>query len=214
MSTRPDLLAGEALPPPPRQQRSREKRTRIKAAGLALFARKGYEGTSVEDVASRARLAVGGFYLHYRTKRQLLLALTDDLLGDLERIDLVPPPGRDLRSGLRSLLSRVLTRDLHYLGAYRAWQEAVLSDASLVARHRQIHAWTTHRIVNALRRMQRIRGARRGVDVPGLARVLDTLFWSFLAQAVHLPKAEVRRWVDAASHIVYHAMFDDPSQRR
>lgn len=187
---------------------------RIKAAGLALFAKKGYEGTSVEDVARSARLAVGGFYLHYRTKRQLLLALTDDLLQDLERIDLVPPPARDLRSGLRSLLSRVLSRDLQYLGAYRAWQEAVLSDPSLVAQHRQIHAWTTHRIVYALRRMQRIPGARRGVDLPGLARVLDTLFWSFLAQAAYLPRVEVRRWVDAASHIVYHAMFDDPSRKR
>lgn len=214
MSARPDLLAGEDLPPLPRQQRSRERRVRIKAAGLALFTRKGYEGTSVEEVARRARVAVGGFYLHYRTKRQLLLALTDDLLQDLERIDLVPPPARDVRSGLRELLSRVLSRDLRYLGAYRAWQEAVLSDAGLAARHRQIHVWTTSRIVDALRRMQRIPGARRGVDLPGLGRVLDTLFWSFLAQAVHLPKVDVSRWVDGASHIVYHAMFDDPSRER
>jgi AcrR family transcriptional regulator len=213
VSARPNLLAGEDLPPPPRQQRSREKRARIEAAGLALFAEQGFEATSVEQVARRAGLAVGGFYLHYRSKRQLLLALTDELLQDLERMDLVPPPARDVRTGLRALLSRALSRDLRYLGAYRAWQEAVLSDSDLEERHRQIHAWTTARVLNALRRMQRLPRARRGVDLPGLARVLDTMFWSFLAQAPHLPKPDVGRWVDAATHVVYHAMFDDSPRK-
>src|SRR5208282_1120574 len=59
---RPNLLAGEDLPPEPLQKRSIAKRGRLKAAALALFGEKGYERTSVDDVARRARLAVGGFY--------------------------------------------------------------------------------------------------------------------------------------------------------
>ena len=43
---RPNLLYGENLPADPLQKRSLEKRERLKAAGLALFAEKGYERTS------------------------------------------------------------------------------------------------------------------------------------------------------------------------
>ena len=66
---RPRLLDAEALPPSPRQGRSREKRTQLLAAGLALFGEKGYEATSVDAVALRAGVAVGSFYQHFRSKR-------------------------------------------------------------------------------------------------------------------------------------------------
>ena len=82
---RPNLLAGEDLPPEPQQKRSLENRVQLKIAALALFGEKGFERTSVEEIARRANLAVGGFYLHYRSKRQLLLALMDDLLRGPER---------------------------------------------------------------------------------------------------------------------------------
>jgi AcrR family transcriptional regulator len=70
MRTRPNLLDGEDLPPEPLQNRSREKRTRLKAAGLALFREKGYERTSIDEIARKAHLAVGGFYQHFGSKRQ------------------------------------------------------------------------------------------------------------------------------------------------
>jgi len=210
---RPDLMAGEDLPPPPRQQRSKTTRTRIKLAALALFAERGYEGTSVEDVTRRAGLAVGSFYLHYRSKRQLLLALMDELIEALDGVDLRLADAPNVRQGLQTLLTRALSSDLRYLGAYLAWEEAVASDADLATRHRQIHAWTTRRVLNALRRLQQAPGGRRGLDLPGLARVLDSLFWSFLARAPHSRQVEVARWIAATTHLVYHAMFVDPSPK-
>jgi len=121
--TRPSLLAGEDLPAGPHQARSAEKRKRLKAAGLALFGEKGYEATSIHDIAQRAGLAVGGFYQHYRSKRQLLVVLMDELLEGLSQVDLDPRAFADVRAGLRELLSAAFSRDLKYLGAYRAWQE-------------------------------------------------------------------------------------------
>src|SRR5258708_39598252 len=84
--TRPDLLAGEDLPPEPHQKRSLDKRASLKAAGLALFGEKGYEGTSIGDIAERAKLAVGTFYQHFGSKRQVLLALIDELLEKLRQL--------------------------------------------------------------------------------------------------------------------------------
>jgi len=209
MKKRPNLLAGEKLPPEPRQERSIEKRERLKAAGLSLFGERGFESTSIDDIAARANLAVGTFYQHYRSKRQLLLVLMDELLEKLNQIEFSPQPGSDVRSTIHSLLSRAFSHDLHYLGAYRAWQEAALTDVDLARKQIQIHAWTTARVSVVFKRLQRLPGARRGVDIPGLARAMDSFFWSLLAQAVRMPRAELDLWIDSSTHLIYHALFAD-----
>jgi AcrR family transcriptional regulator len=207
---RPYLLFGESLPADPRQKRSLEKRARLKSAGLALFAEKGFERTSIEDIASRAKLAVGGFYQHFRSKRQLLLVLMDELLEKLSRLDLRPQPVSDPRDGLRALLTGAFAHDLHYLGAYRAWQEAALSDPDLARKQRRIQAWTTTRVTAVFKFFQQLPGARGGVDIPALAHAMDTFFWALLAQAGRLRKAELRRQIESAIHLIYHALFTDP----
>jgi AcrR family transcriptional regulator len=214
LNRRPDLLAGEDLPSPPKQQRSAEKRARLKAAGLALFGKRGYEGTSIEDVAARAGLAVGTVYQHFRSKRQLLLALMDELLAGMSQLDLRLAPGVDARTGLHALMARAFGGESPYLGAYRAWREAMLSDPDLARKEADIRAWTTMRVAAVLTHLQQQRGARRGVDIRAQSRLLDSFFWSLLAQASHLSARERRRWVHAATHLVYHAMFADPFERK
>ena len=207
--TRPDLLASEDLPPAPRQKRSRDKRDRLKAAALALFGEKGYDATSIEDIARRADLAVGGFYLHFRSKRQLLLALMDDLLEALRRLDLRPKGSGDIRTGLRAFLGEAFSADLSYLGAYRAWREAAASDRELAHHQAHIHAWTGARVAGLFRMLAGLPGARRGVDIDGLARVMDSFFWNLLAQASQLKRTELDEWLDVATHLIYHALFTD-----
>jgi AcrR family transcriptional regulator len=207
--TRPNLLAGEEVLAEPRQKRSQAKRARLKAAALALFGERGYEATSVEDIVSRAHMAMGSFYQHYRSKRQLLLALMDELLEHLSRLELRPKGTTDIRSGLRELLSRAFSTDLRYLGAYRAWQEAALSDSELAAKQREIHAWTTARVLAVFNALSQLPGARSGVNISALARVMDSFFWNLLAQAPRLSGADLRERLDVATHLIYHALFRD-----
>jgi len=214
LNARPNLIAGENLPAAPLQKRSLEKRAHLKAAGLALFGENGYENTSVDQIARRAKLAIGTFYQHFRSKRQLLLALMDELLEKLGQLNFQPQAATDVRAGIRGLLSRAFAHDLRYLGAYRAWQEAALSDPSLVKKQREIHKWTTGRVMRVFQFLQTLPGARRPVDIPGLARAMDTFFWSLLAQAGHLPEAELDQWIDSATHLIYHAMFTDAPSKR
>jgi AcrR family transcriptional regulator len=211
---RPNLLAGEDLPAEPQQKRSAEKRARLKAAGLALFGEKGYERTSIEEIAGRAGLAVGGFYQHYRSKRQLLLALMDDLLEGMSQLDLRPHPAGNVRQSLRDLLARGFSGDLHYLGACRAWEEAVLSDPGLARKQQKIRAWTKRRVEALFHGLQQLPGARPGVDIAALAQVMDNFFWSLLAQAVRLPRVELNGWIDSANHLIYHALFLDPPKHK
>ena len=37
----------------------------------------------------------------------------------------------------------------------------------------------------------------------------DSFFWNLLAQAVTLSQVELTQWIDAATHLIYHAMFTD-----
>ncbi len=208
-ASRPNLLAGEVLPPLPIQTRSVDKRLRLKAAALTLFAEKGYNLTSIDDIAHHANFAVGGFYQHFRSKRQLLLVLMDDLLEGLSRLDLRPKGAADIRAGLRNLLTRAFSTDLHYLGAYRAWQEAAASDTGLAEKQEQIQAWTTARVQAAFSLLQNMIGARPDVDIPGLARIMDSFFWDLLAQASRFSQSELKRWIDSATHLIYHALFTD-----
>ena len=211
---RPNLLQGEDLPPEPRQQRSLEKRARLKEAGLACFGEKGYQASSIDDIASRAELATGGFYLHFRSKRQLLAVLMDELLEKLSQLDLRPNDLTDVRAALRDLLRHSFSHDLRYLGAYRAWQEAVAADPALMKKNEEIHAWTTARVTALFKALQHLPGARPEVDLAGLARVMDSFFWSLLARAGQMPRAELNRSIDSSTHLIYHALFLDSSQQR
>ena len=214
LSARPNLLAGEDLPPEPHQKRSLDKRARLKAAGLVLFGEKGYESTSIDAIARRAKLAVGSFYQHFRSKRQLLLALMDELLEKLSQLDLRPGAVTDVRAGIRQLLSGAFSHDLRYLGAYRAWQEAALSDPDLAREQRRIQAWTTTRVMTVFQRLQQLPGARQGVDIPGLARAMDSFFWSLLAQAAQFSEVDLNQRIDSATHLIYHALFTDTVKKR
>lgn len=209
LTSRPNLLAREDLPAEPLQKRSREKRARLKSAALSLFGEKGYEATSIEDITTRAKLAVGGFYQHFRSKRQLLLVLMDELIEGLSRLDLHSAAFASPRAGLRDLLSRAFARDLHYLGAYRAWQEAIHSDPALAKKNIAIHTWTTTRVLTVFQLLYKLPHTRQGVNLPALARAMDTFFWTLLSQAVNMPKTDLDEWINSATHLIYHALFTD-----
>ncbi|HEX6779203.1 MAG TPA: helix-turn-helix domain-containing protein, partial [Ktedonobacterales bacterium] len=87
-SARPDLLAGQQFPPLPKQTRSRQKRDALLQSALALFAEHGYEETTIEEIAHHAGVAVGGFYQHFASKRQILLVLMDLLLQEAAALTL------------------------------------------------------------------------------------------------------------------------------
>jgi AcrR family transcriptional regulator len=238
---RPQLLATEDLPSPPRQQRSREKRAQLMSAGLALLGEKGYEAASVDEIAARAGVAVGGFYQHFRSKRQLLLVLMDELLERLSRLDLRPGGGKpadtkpatqpggggaaseagraaartpsaaalDPRAILGALLERSFSTDLTYAGAYRAWREAILTDASLARHQREIERWTRARVGAVFAFMLQLPGARTDVDVPMLARLMDRFFWDLLGEALRFDAAERNRILATVTHLLYHTLFAD-----
>ena len=211
---RPNLLVGEDLLPQPRQARSIERRARLSEAALQVFSDNGYDRASIDEIARLAKVPIGSFYQHFRSKRQVLLSLMDQLLVDLSRFNLDVERPLSARETVHDLLSRSFSADVRYLGAYRAWQEAVLTDPELAAKQTQIHVWTTARAAAAFEGLQRLPGARRDVDATELAEVLDGFFWSLLGRATHMGRSELQRAIDSTTHLVYHALFTDAAATR
>jgi AcrR family transcriptional regulator len=210
---RPRLLAREDLPPGPTQARSTQNRRRLKAAALVLFQDRGYRGTSIDDIVARAKVPVGGFYLHFRSKRQLLLVLMDDLLEALSQVTFDVPAHAHPRETVAWLLRRAFARDLEFFGAYRAWQEAVLSDRECADHDAAIHRWTQRRVIAVFERLLQLPGARRGIDVRVLGSLMDRLYWTLLGEALSLTKRDVDRRARSAAEVTYHALFlDSPGE--
>jgi AcrR family transcriptional regulator len=201
---RPNLLAGEKLPPMPTQRRSREKREALLRAALELFGRDGFETTAIGAIARRAGTAVGGFYQHFRSKEQLLLVLMNDLLQKLERVDM-QPMADTLRGAIESVLRAGLATDLAYAGAYRAWREARLSDRRLAALDERIRGWTTARLRSVFAALQQLPGARREVDVALFAALMDRLFWDLLGTSMLADS----RLISALAQVIIRTLFED-----
>ena len=204
---RPDLLAGEDLPPAPQQDRSRRTQEAVLAAALALFAERGYDRTAMTDVAARAGVAVGAVYRHYRTKRQLLLVLMDRMLTEIAELDLDPGDGPDPRAAVLAMLRTALVTDAKYAGAYRAWAGLCARDERLAAVDAELVDWTAARLAGILALARDAPGGRPDLDVPATARLLTLLFWRLLLE----PGFDADRTVRALGTMILHLLFTDGS---
>jgi AcrR family transcriptional regulator len=64
-----------------REEKRDLTRQQLMTAAAELFQERGYEATSVEDVAERANLSKGTFYYHFETKEALVVDLRRSMLA-------------------------------------------------------------------------------------------------------------------------------------
>jgi TetR/AcrR family transcriptional regulator, fatty acid metabolism regulator protein len=62
--------------------RTSDKRQRILQAAVSVFAKKGYFGARVSEIAKKAGVADGTIYLYFRNKEDILVSLFDDLMSE------------------------------------------------------------------------------------------------------------------------------------
>jgi TetR/AcrR family transcriptional repressor of uid operon len=66
------------------QQRSQETQERILRAAQLVFARGGYDATSVAEICRQAGVSKGALYHHFPTKQSVFLALLEEWLTELD----------------------------------------------------------------------------------------------------------------------------------
>ncbi|HEY5673230.1 MAG TPA: TetR/AcrR family transcriptional regulator [Malonomonas sp.] len=65
-----------------REQKKAETRQAITVAAVALFSTKGYEKTSIEDIARAAKIGKATIYTYFSTKDEIFMSYCDDELED------------------------------------------------------------------------------------------------------------------------------------
>ena len=107
----------------PLDRRIVRTRRMLRDALMALIAERGFDSISVQDITERADLRRATFYLHYKSKEELLLATLAELFeGVRQQLEALPPqPALGGKTNLE--MFRVIYR---HIADYRALYRAIL----------------------------------------------------------------------------------------
>jgi AcrR family transcriptional regulator len=102
------------------RERYDRRQQEVLVGAARVFARNGYDQTSVPQLAQALGIAAGGLYHYFGGKEQLLIAICDQLMDPLlEQADAVlaedAPPDEQLRAIVRLWVGHVIARRDHML---------------------------------------------------------------------------------------------------
>jgi AcrR family transcriptional regulator len=152
-----------------------DARARVLDAAVDLFAERGYDGTSVTQVISRAGVAKGGFYHHFASKEALLYEVYGDLISrQLANMDAILadslPPAEMLRALIADLVE---TTAASARPALVFWREMHRLDDERTAAYRRAR----RRYHDAVRKLIRdAQAAGEFADVASADTVTFTIF--------------------------------------
>lgn len=99
------LMRDLAVTPPRRTRKSDQTRHRILEAALELFRERGFEATTMRDIARACEIALGATYYHFASKEAIVLAFyelaKDEMSGPLDE---VARGAKSLQQGLQAVL--------------------------------------------------------------------------------------------------------------
>ena len=109
---------------------------RLREAAMALYAERGYDGTTVAEIADRAGVTARTFFRHFADKREVLFAGSEFLLARMaEAVDAAPAADGPMRA-----VAAALDAAAHFLSRDRAWsrQRQSMIDANAELREREL----------------------------------------------------------------------------
>jgi len=99
---------------------SEGRRREILEAAAEVFAEKGFQRATMKEVASAAGVAPGTIYLYFQHKRDLLMAIADQLIGQSVKQSLDQPADTDVREFLSNVVRdrfRIARENRHLINA-------------------------------------------------------------------------------------------------
>lgn len=192
---------------------AQETRDRVLRGAGSVFARLGYDGASIAEIASAAGLSSGAIYAHFGSKAALFAAtLHARGPAEMERLLAVDRTGAE---GMRFVRDRGIA-----LARRRAEDGSLLVEAIVAAkRHPDVAAL----LVSALAEREEglaelIRAGQRAGTVDERIRptavsrlMLMLVLGSLLAAAVDLPPVDERDWADLIDDLVSRLNAPQPT---
>jgi AcrR family transcriptional regulator len=107
--------------PPGQTAQGAAARDRLYETAIGLIAKRGYEETTLRDIAKAADVSVGLLYRYFPSKQAVIIALYDELSTEFEREAATMRPGR-----WRDRFIFALTTSLHALAPHRVALRALI----------------------------------------------------------------------------------------
>lgn len=193
------------MAPRRRHPHPEDVRTHLLDAALRAFARKGYEGTSVRDIAGEAQVAAGLLYHYFPSKQAVLLALFERsgalVMEAFARAAAVPEPRARLGALVRVSAGLVRAHEDFWRVSYGVrFQHAVVAGlAEGIAAQSALY----HGLFTAL--LTEIGRPDPEVEARLLFGALDGVFQHYVLDPAHYP-------LDAVVEALVHRHGGSPAE--
>lgn len=177
--------SGVTLPRTPKQERSRRKQERLLDAAEELFAARGFEEVTADDIAERAGYGTGTFYNYFANKTQAFVLVADrhdravvpTLEPVIAAIGSDDSPGQasgDVGTAVRGAVRAILAHKARVPWLVRTWTRLVLTAPEVTEfQRRSNRAWEAE--VAALLTRGIDNGRVRPVAVDDMAATIRTV---------------------------------------
>ncbi|MBP7339490.1 TetR/AcrR family transcriptional regulator [Niveispirillum sp.] len=102
-----DMEKEPAAPLGVRERKRRETLRRITDAGMGLFIAKGYEETTLDEIAAKAGISRRTFFYYFKSKDDILLSLQNSMGEMIVEAIRAAPPGQPPLHAIRDAVLRI-----------------------------------------------------------------------------------------------------------
>jgi AcrR family transcriptional regulator len=178
-----------------RPERKAERRAQIVAAARTCFARSGFHNTTLQDVFAEADLSAGCVYNYFRSKDELMLAISEERHEDERRLIAQGFEADDPVAGLRQIAQTFADQYLRDDGldkrriALQTWSEAQINPFILSS----VRAGMDNpraQLAQLIRRGQAAKRLTSALDADAIAHTMIALFHGSVLQKLWKPEID------------------------
>lgn len=161
-----------------RVEEAQKTREALIAAATQLFVEQGLDRPSLDAICARAGFTRGAFYVHFRTRDELIAAVVESAMGGfIDAMIETGEAGADLGTIVRTFAAVLRGGPLPFVGQVRGHQimEACLRSPTLRQKYNELLAHARERLCDTVRRGQDAGTVRGDVDPHATAQLLLAL---------------------------------------
>jgi len=196
-----------------KQETAAKRRAHILDAGMRCFARNGYKGTTMRDIAREAGVTTGAIYSHFNGKEELLTSLAQKFATEREEAFESSTPEMQAPRALEETLM-LLTE---YLDTERA-EEFLRSDIVMLSEAlndpvlQDFMVATDLQHISAFERMlKHSKGWRRGVNPKTLAKVVTGAVYGLLILSAYHNDIDRKKYIRCLRALAEAATTPSPA---
>ena len=179
---------------PPRAARETgSSRAELVEAAAVVFAERGYQAASVDEVIRRARLSKGTFYFNFASKEDLFLAVIKERLDDpaheLMQITAAAAGDSPTSGAVSAGLAELFRNERDTLMLLQEYWSHAARDDQLAARYRTRQAWLRDALAHALEQRHQHTGVPLTFDAHRLAQAFIALGQGLALESIIDPDA-------------------------